>query len=66
MAYPDWGTAPIKCGNRKCAWVGKETELKSVPRDQNPGEIPVSDNVCPKCGCNKYSFLKKPTGRKRR
>ena len=55
MSYPAWGTAPIKCGKRKCDWTGKETDLKEVPFS---GFKDCTKNVCPKCGCDSYEFVK--------
>ena len=61
MSYPKWNTHPIKCGSRKCDWTGMEGDLGSVP-DPSSGILKVSQNVCPKCGSNSYSFakIKKP------
>lgn len=53
MSRPKWGTAPIKCGNRKCDWTGTERDLIHHPDDA--GKFSVR-NVCPKCHCDSYTF----------
>jgi hypothetical protein len=53
--YPEYGTAPIKCGKRKCKWTGTELELKSTP---HPTQNNVHQKVCPLCGNDSYLFTK--------
>lgn len=57
MSYPEWNTAPIKCGSRKCKWTGKEGDLKGV-RDPDPNPLGTTTNSCPSCGCKTYTFIK--------
>ena len=55
MTRPQWGAAPIKCGNRKCKWSGTERDLILHPEDA--GKF-CARNVCPKCHCDSYYFVK--------
>ena len=52
--FPAFGTHPIKCGKRGCAWTGYETDLHQKPM---PGRIASTQSTCPSCGCESYSFL---------
>ena len=52
--YPAYGTAPIKCGSRKCNWTGTEHGLASVPHKKFKN---ATQSVCPKCGCASYYFI---------
>lgn len=56
MSRPAWGTAPIKCGNRKCDWTGTERDLIHHPDDA--GKFSVR-NVCPKCHADSYTFTRR-------
>ncbi len=56
MARPEWGTAPIRCGKRKCKWKGLETELNTVPCQFGSGVV-GSQSVCPTCGNDSYMFM---------
>jgi hypothetical protein len=52
---PAYGTAPIRCGKRKCSWRGYEGDMVSVlSKKFGPG---VTDKVCPTCGENGYYFM---------
>ena len=48
------GENPVKneCTNKKCKWVGKDSEL--VTKKINDC---ISENVCPKCGNNEFYGL---------
>lgn len=60
MPYPEWNTVPIKCGSRKCGWTGMEGDLLNIPDPKHSqGTLKVTTNVCPKCGGDKYSFIKR-------
>lgn len=52
--YPSWGKAKIECGDT-CGWRGFETSLRKVPLDARGF---AHQNVCPKCGCDSYVFVK--------
>lgn len=54
--YPKFGTAPIKCGRRKCSWVGFETDLEQTPMAMIG--LSATQSACPLCGCESYSFLR--------
>ena len=53
MSRPPYGTSPIKCGNSKCDWTGKETDLIHHPDDA--GKFSMR-NVCPNCHCDEYTY----------
>jgi hypothetical protein len=53
---PAWGTAPIKCGNRKCDWAGTEKDFIHHPADA--GKFSVR-KVCPVCYCDRYTFTRR-------
>lgn len=53
MSRPAWGTAPIKCGNRKCDWTGTEHDLITHPEDTGKFR---QRKVCPRCSCDNYTF----------
>ena len=53
--YPDFGTAPIKCGRRRCKFVGYETDL-AKKRVEIAG-VNGEQAVCPLCGCENYTFM---------
>ncbi len=55
MDRPPFGTAPIRCGRTRCKWRGYETDMKKVPGII--GGVRCTENVCPTCGCDSYSFL---------
>ncbi|WP_196782647.1 hypothetical protein [Chromobacterium paludis] len=55
MEYPEFGTAPIKCGRSKCKWRGYETQMARMP-DERSG-LAITRGVCPVCGCSSYSFM---------
>lgn len=48
---PAYGTALIRCGERKCGWVGYETQLVGKP---HPKINRAEQLVCPLCGCDSY------------
>lgn len=51
---PAYGTAPIRCGKRKCKWRGLEAELAREPHKELAG---MTSQVCPTCGCDSYMFM---------
>jgi hypothetical protein len=55
VSLPAHGTAPIRCGKKKCTWRGYETDLIGVPSKRFGAG--VTDNVCPLCGENGYYFM---------
>lgn len=57
MAFPEWGTAPIKCSKRGCKWKGYETDLAHAPA--KIVNVTGTTNVCPTCGCDSYYFMTK-------
>jgi hypothetical protein len=54
MSLPAYGTAPIRCGKRKCQWKGYETDLAQVPHKTIKS---ATQSACPSCGCNGYMFM---------
>lgn len=59
--FPPYGTSPIKCGKRGCGWTGKETDLIVQAGDE--GKF-AQQNVCPKCGCDSYTFVNPKAAKK--
>lgn len=51
---PAYGTAMIRCGKRKCDWRGVEGDLAKKPHPKFAG---ATQNVCPTCGCDSYTFM---------
>lgn len=54
MSFPAYGTAPIRCGKRKCDWRGYETGLASAP---HPKFKSATQSACPACGCTSHLFM---------
>lgn len=55
--YPDFGTAPIRCGRTACKWRGFETDLKKLPASGRIGSISMTKSVCPTCDSGSYMFM---------
>ena len=55
IGRPAFGTAPIRCGKKKCKWRGLETSLKRVPYSR--GGAGATQGVCPVCSHDSYYFM---------
>ena len=46
-----------KCSRKKCGWIGKDDDKKSVPSKKQLAGLQVSDLVCPLCDCKSFYVL---------
>lgn len=58
MSFPEYGTAPIRCGRTRCKFRGFETDLMKEKRILN-GVVATTTSICPACGCDEYMFMSK-------